>query len=145
MIEPVLVMGIIFLASVTQSLSGFGVALVAVALLPGLVGVGIVVPLVALLSLTLEFILLLWYRDDLEFRAIFPVTIASIPGIPVGIWAFKTVDEDIFLAILGIILVSYGIYALFNFKLPELTPYPVVTPMDTRSSHCPNLGTITKD
>jgi uncharacterized membrane protein YfcA len=110
----------IFFAVFTQSLAGFGVALIAMALLPGLVGIQIATPLVALVAVTIEIFLLIRYRDALDLSAIWPVALASIFGVPLGIWALKGVDERVFLTALGVVISGYALYALFNFKLPKL-------------------------
>lgn len=110
----------IFFAVFTQSLAGFGVALVAMALLPGLVGIQAATPLVALVAVTIEVFLLLRYREALNLRAVWPLALASIFGIPVGLWALKGVKEELFLTVLGLVIAGYALYALFRFKLPEL-------------------------
>jgi uncharacterized membrane protein YfcA len=111
---------IIFLSSFTQGLAGFGVALVAMALLPGLVDIHQAAPLVAVVGLTVDILLLIYYRDSVNVNAIWRVLLASIVGIPLGIWALSGVDEQVFTAVLGVILAGYAIYGLLNFKLPEL-------------------------
>jgi uncharacterized membrane protein YfcA len=116
----ILVTLVVFLAVFTQSLSGFGVALISMALLPNLVGIGIATPLVALVSISIEVILVIHYRQALNFRAVWPIAFASILGIPIGIWALRGVQETTLLFVLGIIIVIYAIYALFQFKLPKL-------------------------
>jgi uncharacterized membrane protein YfcA len=111
----------IFFAVFTQSLAGFGVALIAMSLLPGLVGIQIATPLVALIAVTIEFFLLIRYRQALQFKAVWPVALASVVGIPLGVWALKGVEERLFLIVLGVVIAGYALYALFQFKLPELS------------------------
>ena len=111
---------IIFLAIFTQSLTGFGSGLVSMAFLPDILGVRTAVPLVVLVTGTLEAFLLVRYRSAFNFKAVWPLTLASIFGIPVGIWALRGIDEDILLTVLGAVMASYALYALLNFKLPEL-------------------------
>ena len=111
---------IIFLAVFIQSMSGFGLALVSMALLPGIIGVQIAAPLVALVGIPLEFLLLLKYRSALNFYAVWPLIIASLFGIPLGIYGLKRVDEEIVLTILGIVITGYAIYSLFEVKLPQM-------------------------
>jgi uncharacterized membrane protein YfcA len=111
----------LFFAVFTQSLAGFGVALIAMALLPGLVGIQTATPLVALVALTIEFFLLIRYRQALQFHAVWPIALASVVGIPLGVWALKGVEERLFLTVLGVVITGYALYALFQFKLPQLT------------------------
>jgi len=112
---------VIFFAVFTQSLAGFGVALIAMALLPGLVGIQVATPLVALIAVTIEVFLLLRYREALNVRAVLPIALTSIVGIPIGVWALKGVDEELFLTLLGVVISGYALYALLKFKLPELS------------------------
>jgi hypothetical protein len=111
---------VVFLAIFTQSLTGFGSGLVSMAFLPDILGVRTAVPLVVLVTGTLEAILLLRFRSAFNFKAVWPLTLASIFGIPVGIWALRGIDEDILLTVLGAVMAGYALYALLNFKLPEL-------------------------
>jgi uncharacterized membrane protein YfcA len=118
--ENYLVSIIIFLAVFTQSFSGFGVALVAMALLPSMVGIQTATPLVALVAFSIETFLLVRYRSALNLWAVMPVALASIAGIPLGIWLLKDVKEGVVLTILGSVIAGYAIYALFRFRLPNL-------------------------
>jgi hypothetical protein len=110
----------VFLAVFTQSLAGFGVALVAMSLLPGLVGIRIAVPLVAILALTLEVVLSILYRDSFDIKSVWPIALASIVGIPFGVWTFKGVDELLLTRLLGFLISAYAIYSLLKFRLPNL-------------------------
>jgi uncharacterized membrane protein YfcA len=111
---------VIFFAAFTQSLAGFGSALIAMALLPGLVGIRAAAPLVALIAATLELALLLRYRSALNLRAVWRLALAAVMGIPIGVLALRQVDERIVLGLLGAILAGYALYALLDLKLPAL-------------------------
>ena len=115
-----IVFGVIFFAVFVQSMSGFGYALVSMALLPGIVGIQVAAPLVALVGIPLEFMLLLKYRSALNFYAVWPLIIASLFGIPLGIYVLKRVDEEIVLTILGIVITGYALYSLLEIKLPQM-------------------------
>jgi hypothetical protein len=111
---------VIFLAIFTQSLTGFGSGLVSMAFLPDILGVRTAVPLVVLVTGTLEAILLVRYRSAFNLKAVRPLTLASVFGIPVGVWALRGLDEDVLLTVLGVVMAGYALYALLNFRLPEL-------------------------
>ena len=115
-----LIGGILFLAAFTQGLSGFGVALVAMALLPKIIGIKDAIVLVALIAFIVDFGVLLRYRDSLQFKKVLPLILASFVGVPLGIFLLRRADEGLALAILGIILVGYSLYALSGLNLPEL-------------------------
>jgi len=115
-----LIGGILFLSAFTQGLSGFGVALVSMALLPGVIGIRDSIALVALIALVVDFSLLLRYWRSLQFQKVLPLILASLVGVPFGIFLLRRLDEGLALAILGIILVGYSLYALSGLRLPEL-------------------------
>jgi hypothetical protein len=115
-----LIILVIFLAVFTQSLSGFGVALIAMALLPGLLTVQIATPLVALVAISIEVFLLIRYRQTLDLHAVRPIALASLAGIPLGVWLLKGAGEAALLTMLGIVIAGYALYALLRFRLPEL-------------------------
>ena len=118
--ENIILVAIIFAAVFTQSLSGFGSALISMPLLAPLLGLHVATPLVALMGGVMETLLLIYYREALNVRAVWRLVLASIVGIPVGVLMLRGLDEDITLTILGVIIVGYALYALLNFKLPKL-------------------------
>jgi len=119
-ITTILVGMVVFLAAFTQSLSGFGLALVSMALLPSIIGLNMATPLVALVAVAIESVLLLRYRESLDVRAIWRVVLAAVIGTPLGVVFLSRVDETLALSILGFVISGYALYALFGFKLPRL-------------------------
>ncbi len=116
-----LLVAVVMLASAfTQTLTGFGSALVSMSILPPLLGIQIASPLVALMAITLETILLIRFRGAINFKAVWRLSLAALVGIPIGLGLARTVSEDIVLAVLGFILVGYSLYALITPRLPEL-------------------------
>ena len=115
-----LIGGILFLSAFTQGLSGFGVALVSMALLPNIIGIKESIALVALVAFIVDFGVLLRYWRSLQFKKVLPIILASFIGVPVGIFLLRRVDEGLALAILGILLVLYSLYALSGLNLPEV-------------------------
>ena len=116
-----LIILIVFLAVFTQSLSGFGSALVAMALLPELVGMSVATPFVAVMAMTVEGILLVRYRTALNLRAVWRVAAASLVGIPLGMFILKRIDENAAMTVLGVVIVGYALYAFFELKPPALS------------------------
>jgi len=106
--NPILLALIIFFAIFTQSLTGFGLGLVSMALL------------VALVAITSETIILIRYRHAFNLSAVRRLVTASIVGIPLGIIFLRVVSQEIGLTILGLGLVAYGLYALFTPRLPQI-------------------------
>ena len=114
-----LIGGILFLSAFTQGLSGFGVALVSMALLPNLIGIKESIALVALVAFVVDFGVLLRYWRSLQFGKVLPLILASFIGVPLGIFLLRRADEGLALAILGITLAGYALYALSGLGLPE--------------------------
>ena len=109
-------------AGFTQALTGFGSALVSMAVLPPLLGLKATAPLVALMAGTIEIGLLLRYRSALRFASVKWLGAAMIVGIPLGVLGLRAVPERLALAMLGAVLCSYSLYAFFSPRLPELRP-----------------------
>jgi uncharacterized membrane protein YfcA len=120
MMTNVIVFLTITFAIFTQSVTGFGLALVSMPILAGLIGVRTATPLVVLVAIIAELILLIRYKSEINLRAVWRITAAGALGIPLGVWALKALDEKLILTILGIFIVFYAVYALFNFRLPTL-------------------------
>lgn len=111
---------IIFLGCFTQSLTGFGVALVTMSLLPSLVGLKVATPLVALVGIALEVLLLIRYRESLKFKSILGLVLSAVIAIPIGVIYFRKLDENFSLFVLGLMIFLYALYALIGFRLPLL-------------------------
>jgi hypothetical protein len=108
------------LAAFTQSLTGFGSALVSMAVLPGLIGIRTAAPLVTLITVTIDVVLLARYRQALNLRAIWRLVAALVLGVPLGILVLRRVEERFVLAILGAVIAGYALYALLSPRLPRL-------------------------
>ncbi len=99
---------------------GFGSAMVAMALLPALLGLPVVSPLVALIAATLETLILLRYRSALNWRAIGRLSAGTLFGVPLGVLALGRVEARLLLSTLGGVIVFYALYALLRWRLPAL-------------------------
>jgi len=118
--EWLLVSLIVFFAIFTQSLTGFGLALVSMPLLSALLGVQTAAPLVALFGLLAEVILLFYYREAVNVRVIWRLIVASMIGVPIGVLVIRSLDEAVLLTALGVIVAGYALYALLKLRLPAV-------------------------
>jgi uncharacterized membrane protein YfcA len=118
--QLILILLVTLFASFTHTLAGFGSALVTMPILAKLLGVQVAAPLAALIVPTIEFLLLIRYREAFNLRVVWRLMAAAVVGIPLGVWALRQVNEKIILTILGVILIFYALYALLRLKLPEL-------------------------
>jgi uncharacterized membrane protein YfcA len=112
--------GVVFLATFTQCVTGFGIGLVAMPLLTEMLGVQVAAPLVALITLTTYSILLIRYRDAFNLRAVARLMVGAAFGIPLGVLALRHVSERTVLTVLGLVIVGYSVYALLDLRLPEV-------------------------
>ena len=117
---PLLTALAVFAGIFTQSITGFGLALVMMPILVSLLGIQIAAPLVALIAVLAELSLVIQYRKSLNVRAVWRLSIASFVTIPLGVAALYWLDEEITTTLLGVLLVGYALYALANLTLPTL-------------------------
>jgi uncharacterized membrane protein YfcA len=114
------VAAIVFFASFTQSVVGFGTAMVGMPLMVMALDIHIAAPLIALLGLTLETIMLLYYRQSVSLMVLWRLIIAAVLGIPLGVLAIQRIPEQVVLTALGVIIAGYAIYGLLRLRLPRL-------------------------
>ena len=111
---------ILFTAIFTQSVLGFGSALIAMSALSTLLGLQTAVPFFALIALVLEIILVIYYHHALNLQNVWKLIVGSLLAMPLGLYALKTLPEQLTLTVLGAILIAYAVYALSGLQLPEL-------------------------
>ena len=106
------IIAIVFCASLVQSLSGFGFALIIMPLVTLIAGLQTAAPMVALTALTVYSINLIRYRRAIDVGAALRLGIGSALGVPLGIWVLTNVDEALVKQVMGVILIAYAAYAL---------------------------------
>ncbi len=115
----VLIALVTLVAALTQRLTGFGSGLIPMSILPSFVGIRTVVPLVALITATVDLLMLSRYRAGIRPHAVYPLLVGMIFGIPLGILALRRIDEGIVLGVLGAVISLYALYALVGFRIPR--------------------------
>ncbi len=118
--EFILVVFILSFGAFTQSVTGFGAGLVTMAFLPALIGIRLASPVVALMNLTSEIFLMVRYRDSIQIRSVWPMVVASLLMIPMGVYLLSSLDEKLVTRFLGIIMAGYAMWALSGIRLPRL-------------------------
>jgi len=104
--DIILIGFIIFLASFSQGLTGFGFAMTSLPLLSLIIGVKEAVPLSALCGFIVNIYLTYQLKAHIDFSEIKLLVIGSIFGIPLGVFFLSKADEHLVMKILaGIILV----------------------------------------
>lgn len=119
-----LVFIIVFLASLTRSVFGFGDSVVAMPLLALLpISLSISISLIGLMGLMVATFSLLSGLKQLEKQPLLTLTVSTLVGIPIGLLVVKIVSQATITYGLGIFLVVYGLYSLikqrFHLELPK--------------------------
>ncbi len=121
--ELALVAIIAFIAGLVQGLSGFGSALVAMPLLLQFLPARQATPFCILMGLVITAMLSLGLRHHLDWKKIGPIFAGCIPGIGLGTYFLKTLDNEAIKRSLGIVLIAYSLYnLLFHLRQRRLSP-----------------------
>ena len=112
---------IVGLASLVQSLTGFGFALVAVSLLPFFMDLQLAVTLVIAVGMMSNIALWWYHRDSFEWSRIIHLATAALATIPIGVVGLHYVPEHLALQMLGVMVLAYVVYSWLQLSLPELT------------------------
>jgi uncharacterized membrane protein YfcA len=119
---------VIFVATILQSLSGFGFALIVMPVLTLVVGLRVAAPTLALIALTLYVTNVLRFRRSIDFKEVLRLGLASALGVPVGVWMLAHVNENLFKQVMGASLMLYAVYSFLgpamSWRLGRLWVYP---------------------
>jgi len=114
------ILSIIFLATFTRSALGFGDALIAMPLLALVLDMQTATPLVAFGASTIAITILLRQWRSVDIKAAWRLILSSLVGIPFGLLLLKAAPESTVKAILGVVLIGFGLYNLVKPNLPPL-------------------------
>ena len=104
----------IFAASLIQGMTGFGSALVAMAILPLFLPIRTVTHLVLLAGLLINILIFVRFHQHFDIKKLLPIIAGAVVGVPIGVYGLKMIDERIIKAVLGTVLFSYSCYALMG-------------------------------
>lgn len=114
------VMGILFLSTFIRSALGFGDALIAMPLLAMVVGLQVATPLTAMGATTIAIAILLRAWKKVDLKDAWRLILATLIGVPIGIFFLRTAPEVIVKSLLGVTIAGFGLYNLIIPDLPEL-------------------------
>ncbi len=97
----VYVAAILFAAAYLQSATGFGLALVCMALVPIILPVTEAIAYVSLASLVVNSFIIFANRAGLSFRRALPLCLGIALGIPIGYFILRTLDGQLVIQLLG--------------------------------------------
>lgn len=111
---------VVFLATVIRSTFGFGEALVAVPLLAMIIPLEIATPLAVLLSVTVAAVIVLQDWRRIHARSAIWLVLATLPGIPLGLWWLTAGQQRLTIGVLGAIVLAFAIFSLFKTSALKL-------------------------
>jgi uncharacterized protein len=112
---------ILFLAALIKTMLGFGEALLAMPLLALTIGLPIAVPLVGLMSFMMTAIIIARNWKVIDFRAAWRLIVSAAAGIPIGLLVVRTVPTEVVTHFLGLLVIAYSLYALFQPRWIKFT------------------------
>ncbi len=117
MLELVLLfIGVILLSMTVRATFGFGDALFNMPLLTLLFGLKVAAPLSAMLSSTITAAILATHWRNVDIKSAWRLIVASLLGIPIGLWMLKGIPEAVMLIFLALVLIGT---ALNRFLHPD--------------------------
>ena len=117
----VVILPIIFIATLTRSTFGFGDALLAMPLLSMAIGLNVATPLVGLMGITISGTILIRHGREVHFRSLRPLIISTLIGIPIGVLLLKGVYENAMKLMLAFTIIFFSLYKIFKPKFFTLT------------------------
>jgi uncharacterized membrane protein YfcA len=105
---------IITFSSMTQSSMGFGFAMVAMTVLPMMVGIRDANVIVSIASLIPSAYAAWVYRKGLDSNSFASSTIAAVCTLPLGLWALKMVSADLLTRSTGLAILFIAVEGLFH-------------------------------
>jgi uncharacterized membrane protein YfcA len=103
---------VLFIAAVVRSALGFGDAVVAMPILAMVLGLRTATPLVAFVGPTISILILAAHWRKVDFRAAGRLVVATIIGIPFGVYGLSHLPETPLKIALGAIVLVYGLASL---------------------------------
>ena len=115
-----LVLAVIFLATLIRSTFGFGEGLIAVPLLALILPIGIAAPLVVLLSITIAAVVVMQDWRKIHLRSAGWLFVPTLAGIPLGIALLNSAHQGFVKAALATIIIAFASYSLLGRRPPAL-------------------------
>ncbi|MBF8177939.1 sulfite exporter TauE/SafE family protein [Herminiimonas contaminans] len=108
------------LAAIVSGSSGFAFALIASAVWMHVLAPSEVVPLVVACSLLVNLVMAWQLRGSIRFGLLWPFLAGAMVGVPIGVAALHSLDGKMVRQGVGLLLILYSSYMLFQPKMPVL-------------------------
>jgi uncharacterized membrane protein YfcA len=96
---------VIFLASFVMGLTGFGIALVAMAFLPWLMSPVTAIVVLTIYAFVFSLVVVVQLRHDLTPRTLVDLSIGTVAGTPLGVWVLASLPLSALNRLIGLVLV----------------------------------------
>lgn len=111
-----LVLLIVFIATLIRSAFGFGEALVAVPLLAFCMPLRMAAPLAVLLSISIAAMVVVHDWNKIHFRSALWLVLSTLLGIPIGLLVLTNQHQAVVKAGLGVLILLFALYSLLGVK-----------------------------
>jgi uncharacterized membrane protein YfcA len=115
--ELLIVIAGAFLAAFAVGLAGFADALIASAVWLYVLAPAEAVPLIVATGIVIHLISLVHLRRHVAFDLLWPFLIGGTIGVPFGAWLLRHAEPEPFRLFVGLLLVSYSVFALVAPRL----------------------------
>jgi uncharacterized protein len=109
---------VIFAASFVMGLTGFGIALVAMAFLPYLMTPADAIVLLTIYALVFSIVVVAQLRHDLTPRALVDLGVGTLAGTPLGVWVLASLPVSMLNRLIGAVLVLVVVLEIVQ-AMPE--------------------------
>jgi len=126
-IQIVLCATVILSAAFVKGMTGFGFALLAVPFLSMIFPMQVLVPAMSLFNLITSLVILFKLKEKIKAYYFIPMFVASLGGIPLGVYALEYMSSETLRLITGILVVLFSLQMLGKVKLAKhFLKYPIV-------------------
>jgi uncharacterized membrane protein YfcA len=126
-IQIVLCSIVILSAAFIKGMTGFGFALLAVPFLSLIFPMQVLVPAMSLFNLITSLVILFKLQEKIKAKLFIPMFIASLGGIPLGVYALEFMSSENLRLVTGILVIIFSIRMLGKVRLAKrFRRYPIV-------------------
>lgn len=112
---------VVILGSFVQGVMGFGAGMTCMALLPFFMPMSDVIPVIATVCLFINIRLLGQLWSSIRWRSLLFLGLGAMGGVPLGVYAFKNLDESQLKIVLGLLMLLFTVVKLSPLDLLRRT------------------------
>lgn len=110
---------VILLSSVIKGITGFGFSLLAIPVLSYIFPMDVLIPALVIFNLVTSIMVLFKLKEKVRAYYIIPMMIASLLGIPFGIYILTYVDANILKLVISFLVIIFSLKMLSGVKLAK--------------------------